>query len=466
MTPAEFLAREKDQREIFAWILRIVPPDSPGSSLERLPPEIIKQFPAWAKVRKKTTIDLYQMAFDRVDWARDCYARMVKKLPAGESAKLQLSESLAVGAIHDAEYNGFVRRCENGFAICVPTGALMLLSFAAELYCLNASLGFQATVISSDYSFCGWQDQPLYRAVRAREHRQREDELAIYYPGRVAGELEFLFKNYADLGVVGTPELFEQFGVMPQFPEHGRFGHPLEAGNHLREHAIRFLLMHECAHILGRHFDDAPSHDQELKADWAAFELGVRSAKDRQEVVASLLGAKLVFTIAKRIEAYDDGLETSSHPPAQERLEGLSKFIRTTGLMGCLTRQYALYRLREIEQRDELLAETSEGYREWAKKNNSIANIISDCLSAKSDVVFLDQLPRWLLQSPPDRLFATLAAARVTFERKKKRNPDDEDNASALTMIMKIYDTAGNNTASTLYSRLQKAYVAEVRRAS
>ncbi len=54
---------------------------------------------------------------------------MAKNLPAEVSAKLQLSESLAVGAIYDAEFNGFVHRCEPGFAICVPTGALMLISF-------------------------------------------------------------------------------------------------------------------------------------------------------------------------------------------------------------------------------------------------------------------------------------------------------------------------------------------------
>jgi hypothetical protein len=465
MTPAEFLAGQKDQREVFAWILRLVPPDSPGSPLDRLPPEIV--WPPTPRGKDpENALELYPTAIEKLDWAKDCYVRMVKNLPAEESVKLKISESLAVGAIHDSEYNGFVHRCENGFAICIPTGALMLISFAAELYCLNASLGFQTAVITSDYSFYGWQDHRLYRAARTIKYRQRKDELAPYYPERVAGELEFLFKNYADLGVVGTPDLFKPFGVLPQFPSPTRFGHPLEAGNHLREHAIRFLLMHECGHILKNHFDGAPSHDQEFEADWAAFELGVRSAKSRQAVVASLLGAWLVLTIAKRVEAYNNGPIGFTHPPAQERLDKLIKFARGTDLMGCLTRQHVLHRLREIDQRDALLRKTSEGYRQWAKKNNSIANVISDCLRAKSDVVFMDQLPRWLLQSPPNRLFSTLAAARVEFERMKKRNPADADADYALKMIMKIYDAAGDNAASTLSTRLQNAYLAEVRRAS
>jgi hypothetical protein len=149
MTPTEFLAREKDNRELFEWILRLVPPDGPGSHLTQLPEELEKQFRR-ANIHGSNVTDLFSAAIEKLDWAKDAYARMAKNLPAEVSAKLQLSESLAVGAIYDAEFNGFVHRCEPGFAICVPTGALMLISFAAELYCLNANLGFRNVIIAGD----------------------------------------------------------------------------------------------------------------------------------------------------------------------------------------------------------------------------------------------------------------------------------------------------------------------------
>ncbi|UGY17989.1 hypothetical protein HAP48_0011460 [Bradyrhizobium septentrionale] len=45
-----------------------------------------------------------------------------------------------------------------------------------------------------------------------------------------------------------------------------------------------------------------------------------------------------------------------------------------------------------------------------------------------------------------------------------KKNPDDEDAAAAIRMLMKIYDAAGDNTTSTLSMKLQNAYSGEIRR--
>jgi hypothetical protein len=42
---------------------------------------------------------------------------MVAGLPAEERAMLQPSDTLVVGAVYDAEFNGYVERCEPGFAI-------------------------------------------------------------------------------------------------------------------------------------------------------------------------------------------------------------------------------------------------------------------------------------------------------------------------------------------------------------
>jgi hypothetical protein len=469
MTPTEFLSQQRDDREVFDWILRLVPPNGGGSPLTRLPDEIRKQL-SRVGIDGNNVPDAYRDMVTKIDWAKDAYTRLIKCLPAEEREKLKPSELLVVGAVNDAEYNGFVQDCKPGFAICISTGALLLMSFAAELYSLNESHGFQRTVILGDYDVLGWQDRQAYRSLRALRYRQNRKALDQLYPKEVAHELEFLFKNYAHLGVAGEPSFYRSlnraFGYRPMFPELSRFGHPIEPGGHLAEHAIRFLLRHECGHILENHFNSTPSHGQELDADRVAFELGVRSAKSNYGIVSSLLGAWLVLVIARRIEAYGDTGANSSHPPAEERLAKLFDFIRSTSLIGCLTRHRALYFLDDLERRDALLAKESEEYRQMVRDQNSIALLVAGCVYDKKDATFMDQIPRWVLQFPPARFFSSLAAARVEYERELKQNPDDRKARFALNMIMKVYDAAGNNTASTLDSRLQNAYLAEVRRST
>jgi hypothetical protein len=465
MTPAEFLMRERDKREVFDSILRLVP-SNVEAPLDELPDEIRTQLER-AGIDARDVLDSYSIVVQQIDWAKDSYARMVTSLPAEERAMLQPSDALIVGAVYDAEFNGYVKRCEPGFAVCISTGALMLISFSAELFSLNASLGFQAIAILGDYPVLGWQDRREYRAARARRYLRNRNILASLYPESVANELEFLFKTYAHLGVTGLPSCFKainkQFGYMPMFPNEARFGHPLEAGSHLREHSLRFLLLHECGHILRGHFGKTPAHKDEFEADEKAFELGVRSAKTKYGILASLIGAWLVLAVARRVEAYGNGATRSSHPPAKERLEQLFNFIRTTDHLGCLTRRHALYLLEKLERRDALLAGASAEYREMAKDADSIKQFVDLCVFEQSDKKFLDQLPRWIVQFPPARFFSSLAAARIGYERRINDNADDYRAEEALKILMKIYDAAGNNPTSTLDLKLQNAYLAEAR---
>ncbi|UGY17988.1 hypothetical protein HAP48_0011455 [Bradyrhizobium septentrionale] len=424
MTPAELVAREKDKHEVSAWLLRLVPPNGRGSSLTELPPELIELMKPIFPDALGGAPDLYRALVDEIDWARDAYARLVKNLPADVSTKLQLSDLLAVGAVHDAEFNGFVEDCKPGHAICVPNGALMLVSFSAELYSLNLPALIQQTIILGDYCACGLTDRRQFRTMRALRQYENKDALASLYPERIAGELDFLFKNYSEMGVAGPPSFFTGFGIMPLFPHPARFGHPLETGNHFREHAIRFLLLHECGHVLNDDFGVKHSHGDEFAADERAFELGIRSAKCKQAVVASLLGAWLVLAIGRRLEAFEQNA-TSSHPPAQQRLDRLLKFVRNTALLGFFLRRFALHCLRELEQRDALLAETSKGYREWAKSTNTITTVIEGCLRNKSDADFMDQTTKVVGAGPsqphlfghrgvPDRI-------RTTIEEESRR---------------------------------------------
>jgi energy-converting hydrogenase Eha subunit F len=67
MTPTEFRAREKDNREVYDWILRLVPPDRPGVPLTRLPEEIKEQFRR-ANIHTGDVTDLLSAAVDKIDW--------------------------------------------------------------------------------------------------------------------------------------------------------------------------------------------------------------------------------------------------------------------------------------------------------------------------------------------------------------------------------------------------------------
>ena len=131
MTPAEFLMRERDKREVFDSILRLVPSDV-KAPLDELPDEIQAQLEK-AGIVARDVLNSYSMVVQQIDWAKDSYARMVAGLPAEERAMLQPSDTLVVGAVYDAEFNGYVERCEQGFAVRISTGASWTRSAVSDI---------------------------------------------------------------------------------------------------------------------------------------------------------------------------------------------------------------------------------------------------------------------------------------------------------------------------------------------
>ena len=131
MTPSEFIQQEKEQHQLFDWVLALVPPNAGGSDLTRLPDHIEDQLRAIG-ISEGSPATKLNRAFGSTDWARDAYNRMLRVLPGELKSELAISETLAVGSISDAEFNGYVYKIGEGHAIVVPTGALMLVSFAAE----------------------------------------------------------------------------------------------------------------------------------------------------------------------------------------------------------------------------------------------------------------------------------------------------------------------------------------------
>jgi hypothetical protein len=74
MTPAEFLMRERDKREVFDSILRLVP-SNVEAPLDELPDEIRTQLER-AGIDARDVLDSYSIVVQQIDWAKDSYARM------------------------------------------------------------------------------------------------------------------------------------------------------------------------------------------------------------------------------------------------------------------------------------------------------------------------------------------------------------------------------------------------------
>ena len=108
----------------------------------------------------------------------------------------------------------------------------------------------------------------------------------------------------AILGIAHPPDLLHLGGVLPSFPNPLRDGRVLEAGNHLRECAIRFLLLHECGHVVLRHADANNNNTnsvQEFDADELALSRRLALLKyERDAKIAGLLGAWLLLTVAPK----------------------------------------------------------------------------------------------------------------------------------------------------------------------
>ena len=458
MTPAAFVQREKGKYEIFEWILALVPPESTGSNLRKFPPWLEQQLRVLGI--DPTSPRRALASFSKIDWAKDAYVRVVTFLPPDLAERLKLSEHLVVACVPDAEFNGRVYQCKNGHAIVVPSGAVSLASYAAELWTLHASPAFSETLILADHLVCKWHEPYSYRLIRSARQQKNLEALRSTYPEYIGGELEFLFKTYVDLGVANPPDLImNRIPPMPLFPDPGRPGHPLETGSHLREWGLRFLLLHECGHIMLDRFAEAQSIQEEFDADTCAFEMGLKSSSSEKAAVASVVGAWLVLAVARRIEQLDNGGSRTTHPPAEARLERLWAFTRTTDLLGRSSRAAALAHLQEAESREEEFVRASKDYRRWkSTQGNSISSFLRQCIKEGRLPDFMGQVFRWILFGAPSRLCSALAAARVEFERQLKANAKDEEAQAALTAIKQIYDAADKRAASNLHSKLQEEY--------
>lgn len=147
MMAAEFVQKEKAKYEALDWVLSLVPANAGGSDLRNLPGSIKSQLDL-VGIRDGTPIEKLREFYRRFDWSRDEFTRLFKTLPQAYKERLGSRGVLSVGSVNDAEFNGYVRKCDDGCAIIVPNGALMLISF-----CCRAILLAREFALSGNGSF-------------------------------------------------------------------------------------------------------------------------------------------------------------------------------------------------------------------------------------------------------------------------------------------------------------------------
>lgn len=96
---------------------------------------------------------------------------------------------------------------------------------------------------------------------------------------------------------------------------------------YLYVYAVLFVISHELAHFLHYHLDQSHTKEQEFEADETGFTIllnYVYGKRDDVEIMKAVAGAELVLHCIELVEKTGK-LESSTHPPAEERINRLRK---------------------------------------------------------------------------------------------------------------------------------------------
>ena len=83
MTPEYFIQQEKAKYD-FDWILQLVPPNSGGSDLSRLPPILEEQL-AIVGITAGSPLEKLRALYARFYWARDTFVLIMDRVPESDS---------------------------------------------------------------------------------------------------------------------------------------------------------------------------------------------------------------------------------------------------------------------------------------------------------------------------------------------------------------------------------------------
>ncbi len=456
MNAEEYISIRKSSLGLQDWFLELVPEDGRGggSNLTTLPSDLLEQA---RRFKLSGTTSEILIGLLRNDLVREAVDELLPRLPGNLATLLRPCETLAYGMVNDATFNGEVRRVpqSEAVAVVIPFGSFVAISYFALVQVFCGSNALQAYVSEGGSEDLGIGEGSLLRLSRRLKLRVSQKFLHPRFRQSIPNELLLMAECYNDIGVIDPPTIMREISRLPLPPNPRRVGHPLEAGSILGYFGQRFLLLHECGHVVSNHIyqTDKDTSQKEFEADRWAFECCLRISPTEKGKVTSLLGAWLVLNIAAAIERRDvAAMET--HPLADKRIDALRQFIFETPHLDDLARRNAHNFLNEMSKRDQEYQRSANYLLQILEStrlsSDTLGRFIERCIHEQQPQSFKDQFPRWVLLGAPSALCESLARARVRYER--------EENKPALDLVEWAFDCAQRAPSQTVFQALSEAY--------
>ncbi|EJB02266.1 Peptidase U49 [Rhizobium leguminosarum bv. trifolii WSM597] len=463
MDASSYIAHRKSALGLEDWFLEMIPKDGDkGTDARRLPPFLQRQVHRLGI--RGTPREILQQLIQRIDVVDDAMSELLERFPPPLRSVLKPSSELAYGTVNDANFNGEVKRVYQGtgLAVLISYGSYMALYYFGAMQAFCASEQFQTTVSEGGREAFEVRDRRISQSFRRLRIHNARRSCCSKYEAAIPSELLLMAATYKDIGVVDPPTIMREMHLpLPPDPRH--LGHPLEAGSHLAHFGQRFLLLHECGHIVNGHLQQTGKNGPqlELEADQWAFEWTVRLSPGPTAAVAALVGAWLALGTAAAIERLDPR-QVDTHPDGESRIARLLSFIASTELLSDDARQLASALVSEAQERDidyqakvKLLRIDLENL---PLTSDTLGRFLDLCVIEGRPQDFKDQFPRWVLLGVPDKLCESLARIRIACER----DPQNKSARGKLDLIIWAFDAAKRASSPRIYELLDKAYQNQV----
>ena len=431
-----------------------------------IPPWMLEQLKQIDLPPAHDVITTIERLYRTHDIGKILFDQEVARLPEILRQKLIQGSLLAVGSLLSSEFNGAVVKVPGSndkYVVQLPFGGPMLSEFFCNLLCVHLGPRNHAHMIEGYLEATDQEESFLAKLKRAKRLSStlHDAKTRKYNIREIAWQAQTQLHRYACLGVVDPNDFVRDFHPIPLVGDERRIGHPLELGRAYAYFANRFLIRHECAHILLSDSGLEPI-PEEFEADAMALSLGLSQAKGKREQIGACAGAFVFLLLAGWIERISDDQHFGNrHPPTVERVERLKQKLASMKnrreISPVVARELATI-VSEIEGLFEVLWTESAILRDAQQAgSNSLRTAMDLAINGNCDAIFLDQIPRWLMFGAPAKLCLELAKYRCDLEHQANsgRSPDA---AARLRILMQVYNIAEQQENSSLYEFLMSEY--------
>ncbi|SOE85468.1 Peptidase U49 [Burkholderia sp. YR290] len=463
-TALEYLHTLRRREPFYDWLAAFVPPSAGGTDIVNIPQWLLDMMEEAGLGRPTSFREMHDSFDDLRDVARAHYLEIIKELPGDIQGQLRPGDRLAVGTLTSARFNGEVISVPGSEGeskvIVFPYGIMFFPGFCSNLLSIYLTDKFQATFCEAFHDIKHYSQKISERLTRVRRIIANRDAIRGKFTiNEVAIQLQSELDLCARLGISGINDFVRDWCPIPLFGKSERFGHPLESGTLIGDFAVRFVILHECGHIVMSETEKgATAPEKELSADRFALTWGIKTAVSLPSRVCTLAGAVLFLELANWIEKLTEAPPSNeSHPAATVRIDHIKqcweKDIRLTPFERSLSEAL----VNELQHLLGQLWALSSGIRKNQLKHNPLEIIVNGAIDRSSPDDFLDTIPRWLIFGSPDLLCSNLAKLRCQLEDSYSNSKSERDR-SCLDLVNQVYAMAKKNPSSRLSDLLLQHY--------